>query len=182
MMMNVCVMKSPWEAHRSLSSMLNLIIIALLIAVALQKHNDRERQGDNIMDLRAFFFVGCIFLIIMAFHRKKKRNVYCIHILPFGVQIEETSIDSDGGVKVLKKKFIPKECIIDIVVTEVISSYRLMSIVVFRIHDHVKEIRDADRKLKDASLVTAFNPDKMEVGYCDCIMIAETLKKAIFSS
>lgn len=177
MMWNQCILKSPWEPHRTASSLLNLTILALVAVVLQNYRNDAQRNA--IQFLQGILFVCCTSIIKSMCHQKKKQEVCSIRLLPFGVQIEESLVDYDGNAKVEKKTFIPKESIIDVVVTEVALSYKLLSVVVFRLIDDENKKNGDDEMLKEASLVTAYDPNKMEMRYGDCISISQTLKSML---
>ncbi len=170
-------MRSPFESDRSIISSLLDLVILVLIAVVLQNYSIGENRGI-IAFLQLILSVNGATIIKRIFTHKKTREVCTIYRRPFGIQIEESVVDNDGNSRVGKTQFIPKELIVDVVVTEVVTSYRLMSIVVFRLVDDENK-KTEEQEIENASLVTVFDPNKVEMRYYDCLRISQMLKKML---
>lgn len=79
--------------------------------------------------------------------------------------------------------FIPSECILDVVVLEIVLSYKVISVVAFRIDKQgMVDKSFRDRLLQDSSLVIAFHPDKVHMSYVECINKWKGIQEAIQKS
>ncbi len=164
------------------------------------------------MSMSMMVIQGCalIYSLIVAMrlvNPSSSREVCTVRILPHGVQIEEYTLQMKGNMNGegkksgLKVRFIPREWIMDVIVKEHVMSYRVTSVVLFRIirndaHDEQKKhgkiiINDGSKEsesspcrtkksnIKDASLVTAFNPKKVEMSYEECMQAWSWIRDAL---
>jgi len=175
---NEFTVKSPPTSPKLIPSLIDLTIV-VTIAALLQIY-----ANETAIVVRAALYLYVISILKSLFQPKTQQDVCSIRILPFGVQIEEyinTSINGENTdrAKVGKIQFLPKECIIDVIVTEVVLSYKVVSVVVFRIAEEGKDCADYKQKIKDALLVTAFDPDKVEMTFDECMLMRAGIRNAL---
>ena len=133
-----------------------------------------------------------------------KQNVCQVQILPWGVQISEFtreirsssmnwySKDEDQMQKSernlnRKTKFIPLENVVDIIVSEVVLSYKVKNCVMFRIKkwsDDTQEKRNVQttRMLMasgNMKLIPAFSSSMVEMSYIECTHIWQAMSEVL---
>ncbi len=147
------------------------------------------------MIIQGLLLLYCIMSAIRLVNPSSRREVCSVRMLPHGIQIEEYTLhvnnkgNGQGQEEVGKKsglnvRFIPREWIIDVIVKEHVMSYRVTSVVLFRIR-HNKSMESSqcrttkNESIKDASLVTAFNPKKVEMSYEECMQAWSGIRDAL---
>ena len=125
------------------------------------------------------------------------QNVCHVEILPWGIQIDESAkIIQIGASKAFENRvtrtinkrstFIPLENVIDVIVSEVILSYKVRSCVIFRIKsssdqciDKEEECKDNNVKWEGITLIPAFSVDMIEMSYIECIQMWKGISDAL---
>ena len=171
-----------------LSTFLDLLIIVL--SPAFFKLILFDAIQDNINIVQSLVYVLGISKFSKTFHHSNTKNICQVRFLPFGVQLEEfhsqkhtikkqeLSIDNCN-----KVEFIPREQIIDVVVVEMVLSYKVYSMVAFRVNEEKTGTANGQPKKtykqrrKEASLIPAFDPSLVEMTYEECMTLWSRMKK-----
>lgn len=171
-----------------LSTFLDLLIIAL--SPAFFKLISFDAIQDNISIVQSLVYILGISKISKTFHHSNTKNICQVRFLPFGVQLEEfhsqkhtiqkQSLSLDNCNKV---QFIPRGHIIDVVVVEMVLSYKVYSMVAFRVYqEKTGTANDQPKKTykerrNEASLIPAFDPYLVEMTYEECMTLWSGMKK-----
>lgn len=171
-----------------LSTFLDLLIIALL--PALFKLISYEVIQNNMNIVQSLVYIFGISKISKTFHHSNTKNICQVRFLPFGVQLEEFHSQKDTTKKqelsiedCNKVHFIPREEIIDVVVVEMVLSYKVYSMVAFRVNQETactandQQRKSYKQRRKEASLIPAFDPSFVEMTYEECMSLWSTMKK-----
>lgn len=170
--------RSPWEQQKTISSVLDFTILTLFFLI-LEKYTPADEDGKHMyFILKAMVGVSSITAMASIIMPKKKQQVCVIRHVPYGIQIENYENvfqhANDNRNPNPSKKFISKDSIMDMVVTEVALSYRLLSTVIIRL------IQDEnDTRGDHPSLVAPFDPDKFELQYNECLLITRAIESII---
>lgn len=170
-----------------LSTFLDLLIIAL--SPALFKLISYEVIQDNMNIVQSLVYILGISKISKTFHHSNRKNICQVRFLPFGVQLEEFHSQKHTTKKqqlsihnCSKVQFIPREQIIDVVVVEMVLSYKVYSMVAFRVNQENDSITNVEprktykQRRKEASLIPAFDPSLVEMTYDECMSLWSTMK------
>jgi hypothetical protein len=213
MKQNIFSVKSPLTTTSCKTTVIHHILDSLIILLLIPKVLDKNLLQNVgcppwvLVVIQNVFYLYHVSKLIRAFTSPKKwQNVCTVRVLPFGIQIEErtvsaatkrsNSIDDITNMCCKKPKdsiltnddpekvmFIPSECILDVVVLEIVLSYKVISVVAFRVDKQgmVDESLRV-RVLHDSSLVIAFHPDKVHMSYVECINMWKGIREAIQKS
>jgi len=73
----------------------------------------------------------------------------------------------------------PMGNVLDVIVAVVVFSYKVFSMVAFRIHEEGTERRSYEERIKEASLLPAFDPSKVSMTYKECLHTWKGINDAI---
>ena len=182
--------KSYLTAQKSFvnTKLLDLCIIALLPSVLKVLINDDAEHLHLIffLTVQSITYAYCITKLKTISVRGKSQNVCQVRFLPFGVQIEEnTLLEGEKKNKAVAHpnkviRLIPWENVLDVIVTEVVLSYKVFSMVAFRIDkEDGTDKKSYQDRINQASLVPAFDPNKVSMTYKECLLIWKELSDEI---
>lgn len=159
-------------------------------------------EGEGFMYgniIQSIIFFYAMSKLRLYFNPTLRQEVCRVRILPHGVQIEEYTVQvhhnqqnlaEEASIKQnavtdakkirLKRRFLPREWIIDVIVNEHVTSHRVMSIVLFRLYPQgICSSNKLQFNIKDAALVAAFNPDMVDMTYRECMQMWEGIRDGL---
>ena len=168
------------------TKLLDLCIIALLPSVLKVLINDDAEHLHLILIAQSIIYAYCIAKLKSIIVRGRWQNICQVRFLPFGVQIEENTLFEGEKKntamahpnKVLR--LIPWEDVLDVIVTEVVLSYKVFSMVAFRIDkEEGTDKKSYQDRINHASLVPAFDPNKVSMTYKECLLMWKEMSDEI---
>jgi len=153
-------------------------LVPLLIALSLNRYWGKfESLAETVMSTTAENLtpVSAVVLVVLSLlislRSRGSKNDRCrgiaVMIYPIGVQLTEVSMkdDDDIGSNYLQEnpRFIPRDQIVDCVVTEVVLAHRVQSVVVFRVST------SKDRHSGSFQLINAF--PGVNLTYRECLSV-----------
>jgi len=169
--------KSYFTKQKSFTNtkVLDLCIIALLPSVLKVLINDDAEH--LLLIAQSILYAYCIAKLKSITVRGRLQNICQVRFLSFGVQIEENTLfegEKKNKAVVHPNKvirFIPWENVLDVIVTEVVLSYKVFSMVAFRIDKEGTDKKNYQERINEASLVPAFDPNKVSMTYKECLLM-----------
>jgi hypothetical protein len=174
--------KSSIAVQSRLSEILDLSILLLLPSVLKVLIHDEDHLHFLVI-AQSMIYMYCISKLKSITTRKTCQNICQVQLLHFGIQIEENVLfhGKDKQVALPNKvlQFVPWENVLDVIVAEVVFSYKVFSMVAFRIHEEGTERRSYEERIKEASLLPAFDPSKVSMTYKECLHTWKGINDAI---
>jgi hypothetical protein len=191
-----------------INQILDIIILSLVPKVLDTLFNVVVKHPWMVVVQHVFYLYQISKVIKAVSSPRKWQNVCTVRVLPFGIQIEErtiyaasssaTSAPTNNSIHRIqsyyrrgkikgfcsendpeKITFIPAECILDVVVLEIVLSYKVMSVVAFRIDKEGMVDKSFRERLHESSLAIAFHPDKVHMTYMECMQMWKGIKEAM---
>lgn len=131
-----------------------------------------------------------------SIRREKYENICEVQVLPWGIQITEYTkigdVSKDHQIKRCpyptimnkKSKFIPMENVVDVIISEVVLSYKVRNCIMFRIK-YCRDEQDGKsygaNKMgnENVTLVSAFSTTMVEMSYIECTQIWQGITNAL---
>ena len=131
--------------------------------------------------------IGSLINSLVSSKAKTSQNVCQVQILPWGIQMKHhtiiANVDNKGkqlNSRIIKGKniFLPLENISDIIVSEVILSYKVRNCLMFRVklpsYENYTKVCDSN-----ISLIPAFSTQMIDLSYKECIQLWQGMSEAL---